>query len=158
MKSKVSHDELGVIAGKWLKRNGVSQQVTDGRYPASIVTVINKLMYNSEYPDVIGFIKMADWSIIVEVKTSRSDFLRDHNKIVRTSPNFGMGNFRYYCCPDGLIKKEELPDKWGLLYLCKGKIKEIVEPKHIEVVNNRAERYLMLYYLRFPDKFAQNKV
>lgn len=26
-----------------------------------------------------------------------------------------MGTKRYYCCPKGLLKKDELPEGWGLL-------------------------------------------
>ncbi len=28
-----------------------------------------------------------------------------------------MGNWRFFACPQGLIKKEELPEKWGLIYV-----------------------------------------
>lgn len=41
-----------------------------------------------------------------------------------------MGNYRYYLCPEYLIKESELPDGWGLIYVDnKGKTKEIKESK-----------------------------
>lgn len=39
-----------------------------------------------------------------------------------------MGNYRYYLCPENVIKESELPDGWGLTYVNeKGKTKEIKE-------------------------------
>lgn len=72
--------------------------------------------YNGETPDVIGF---SSWghSVIVECKISRSDFLKDKKKPFRINPEIGMGKYRFYCCPTGLIKQEELPERWGLIYV-----------------------------------------
>ena len=70
---------------------------------------------SNECPDVLGF--RADESILIECKVSRSDFLADKNKPFRKISCNGMGNYRLYCCPKGLIKKEELPEKWGLIYV-----------------------------------------
>ena len=33
----------------------------------------------------------------------------------RKNPVMGMGNYRYFLCPKGLIDISELPDKWGLI-------------------------------------------
>lgn len=52
---------------------------------------------------------------MVETKISRSDFLADFKKQHRQEG--GVGNYRYYDCPIGLIKPEELPEKWGLIYV-----------------------------------------
>ncbi|AMQ00922.1 Phage protein [Pedobacter cryoconitis] len=73
---------------------------------------------NSEYPDVIGF---GSWghSVLVEVKVSRSDFLCDKKKEFRKDPSKGMGKYRMYMCPDGLIKIEDLPEGWGLIWVGK---------------------------------------
>ena len=40
--------------------------------------------------------------------------------------------FRWYLCPEGVIGKEELPDKWGLLYWDGKKIFPVVAPKPFE--------------------------
>lgn len=69
-----------------------------------------------EIPDVIGF-GSSGHSAIIECKASRSDFLSDKNKPFRKNPQLGMGTYRYYCCPKGLIKIEELPEGWGLIYV-----------------------------------------
>lgn len=70
---------------------------------------------NGEQPDVIGF--SSGRSTIVEVKVSRSDFLADKRKHFRHTPQLGMGDHRYYCCPEGMIMPDELPTGWGLVYV-----------------------------------------
>jgi|AntRauTorckE5430_2_1112549.scaffolds.fasta_scaffold00225_13 hypothetical protein len=58
----------------------------------------------SEQLDVIGW---ADFcSVIIEIKVARGDFLKDCNKPFRKCSEKGVGGFRYYCCPQGLIKKK----------------------------------------------------
>jgi hypothetical protein len=74
------------------------------------------LACNSEFPDVIGFGSWG-WSVVIECKVSRSDFFSDQNKLFRKERQEGMGSERFYCCPTGLIKKEELPTAWGLIYV-----------------------------------------
>ena len=58
-------------------------------------------------------------TVMIEVKTSRSDFLADKRKYARSKIaqelNHQIGNYRYYLCPDGVIKEEDLPENWGLL-------------------------------------------
>lgn len=54
-------------------------------------------------------------SIVLEAKVSRADFLADRNKSFRQAPETGIGEFRYFIAPKGLIKPNELPDKWGLV-------------------------------------------
>ncbi len=107
MKDKTLHDELCVRAGKWLKSIGCGAYFDD-RLVAS----------TSEQPDAIGW--RDGISILVEVKTSRSDFLADKKKWFRKDPSKGMGDWRFFMCPTDLIKVEDLPEGWGLLY-CDGK-------------------------------------
>ena len=40
-----------------------------------------------------------------------------------------MGNYRYYMSLPDIIKSEELPDKWGLLYVYPKQVKQIMKPK-----------------------------
>lgn len=82
-----------------------------------------------ETPDAIGW--CGKYSFLAEAKVSRSDFLADKKKTYRTHPTKGMGNFRYYFCPPGLIKAEELPDKWGLVYVYPKQMRLIVDAKCI---------------------------
>jgi hypothetical protein len=58
-----------------------------------------------------------NYSYLVETKISRADFLNDFKKDFRINASDGMGDYRYYACPTGLIKPEELPEKWGLIYV-----------------------------------------
>lgn len=115
--------------------------------PKCDITLPEFFCWNNELADVIGF-KTGGQSIMIECKVSRSDFLRDKKKSFRRLPDMGMGNQRYYCCPTGLIKPTELPEKWGLIYVYpSGYIKRIVgagwQPK-----NMAAEHHLLFYYAR----------
>ena len=74
-----------------------------------------------ENPDVIGWAPGAG-SVLIECKLSRSDFLRDGTKSVRSNPRAGMGHRRYYLCPPDLIQLKDLPPKWGLLWTAKGEV------------------------------------
>lgn len=114
--------------------------------------------HNSELPDVIGFnsgglIRDGRWnsgeySRLVECKISRGDFLKDKHKPFRMQPEKGMGDFRYYCCPKGMICKEEVPTGWGLLYIYPtGQVREVKESR-IHDKDVGAEFHLLYYYAR----------
>lgn len=110
----MKHKELVEIGFKWLRKRcgAVFKEITTA---------------NRETPDVIGF--MSGESILIEVKVSRSDFLRDKKKYHRGTSAKGMGRYRFYLCPEGLIKKEDLPYYWGLLWVnSKGKVEIIHNP------------------------------
>ena len=56
-------------------------------------------------------------SVVVEVKVSRSDFLRDKKKL-HMQPGMERlltGNYRYYLAPEGIIGEGDLPEGYGLL-------------------------------------------
>jgi hypothetical protein len=74
-----------------------------------------------ENPDVIGWAS-GSGSVLIECKMTRSDFLGDAKKTVRQSPQTGMGRRRYYLCPPEVIQVKDLPKKWGLLWVSKGKV------------------------------------
>lgn len=78
-----------------------------------------------EQPDVIGF--RSSCSAIIEVKVSRSDFFADKKKPERTVG--GLGNYRFYLCPEGLVEPEEVPTRWGLLYARGRSVEAIIKPK-----------------------------
>jgi len=102
--------------------------------------------WNGELADVIGF--KGDISTLIECKISRADFIKDRAKPFRINQAKGMGDRRYYCCPKGLIKKEELPEKWGLLYVYpSGLVREIKDAGRLEK-NLNAEFHLLYYYAR----------
>ncbi len=105
LSSNKSHKELVDIAYKWVLNN-----TSCGIAFKELVTA------NNEIPDVIAFAS-GGHSILIEVKVSRSDFLCDKKKPFRKTPKMGMGTQRFYMCPTGLIKIEDLPEKWGLIYV-----------------------------------------
>lgn len=73
--------------------------------------------WNGEIPDAIGFRTAAEdeGSVVVEVKVSRSDYLADRAKAHRQDGALGMGLYRYYMAPEGIISMQELPTGWGLV-------------------------------------------
>ena len=102
----LNHDQLVHMACSWLKRvAGCGVIFNDG----------DKAVVNTyELPDAIGFRSNA--SIMIECKNSKSDFERDKLKKTRVAPELGMGDWRFYLCPEGLILPHDLPEGWGLLY------------------------------------------
>jgi hypothetical protein len=101
------HHKLVNIAYSWVLKNGSC---------GVAFKELNTSTINREYPDVIGFGSFG-YSVLIECKTSRADFFADRKKPFRKEPSLGMGSQRFYCCPTGLIKQEELPDGWGLIYV-----------------------------------------
>ena len=97
---------------------------------------------SDEEPDAIGW-KDGIKTTLIECKTSRSDFQKDTKKHFRRNPELGMGVYRYMMCPPDLIKPNELPDGWGLLYCYPKKIKRIVESEVHE--RSMKNEMLMLY-------------
>lgn len=101
-KQKRTHKELVDTAERWLQNRC-------GFVFKELAT------FSIEIPDAIGF--RHDTSILIECKTSRQDFKKDQTKIFRRNPELGVGVFRFYMCEKGIIKIEDLPEKWGLLYV-----------------------------------------
>lgn len=97
--SEITHDVLVESARRWLCKEHciVITEMSDGV---------------SEKPDAIGW-RAGNETTLIECKTSHSDFLSDKKKLARQG--LGMGNFRYYLAPKGLISIDELPGRWGLL-------------------------------------------
>ena len=111
----MTHDDLVKRAEKWLKNQGCNVVFRDD---------FNPPVYTGEQPDAIGW--MYGISVLIECKTSRSDFHADKKKRFRITPSDGMGDFRFFMSPPDIIKPDELPDGWGLLYATSKQIKKIV--------------------------------
>lgn len=99
--SNATHAALCQRAERWLRSRGCG------------VTTVELVTYAAETPDVIGW--RGGLSVVCEVKVSRSDFLRDAQKPSRACPGVGMGDWRIYVTPAGLLTPAEIPDGWGLL-------------------------------------------
>ncbi|WP_212749146.1 hypothetical protein [Marinobacter shengliensis] len=112
------HDELVDRACRWLKGTcGCSVSVGE----------LRAFTGSGETPDAIGW--RAEYSILVECKTSRADFFADLKKPFRVDPAMGVGTYRFYLCPPGLIQPDDLPDGWGLLYQEERRIRLVCGPK-----------------------------
>lgn len=133
------HYELCRIAAKWLRQPG---RIDPPSCPFAAVELVT---INQETPDVYGW---NGWStVLIEVKMSRSDFFADAKKWFRIHPEEGLGEQRFYCCPRGLIKPDEIPEKWGLLYFENGKI-VLVKNAERQEADYRAERKLIFSIFR----------
>jgi hypothetical protein len=121
----MTHADLCKIAVRWLKRNRAQ-----GGHGCHIAMSETKSGWSGEIPDAIGF-RASGWedgSVVVEVKTSRSDFLADKKKPHRQEGQ-GLGNWRYFMCPENIIRADELPLGWGLLWVnTRGHVKAIAGP------------------------------
>ena len=135
------HYQLCVEGAKWLhkqkwnyercqKKSCWRTEACGGCKKYDIVAV-ELCVYDAENTDVWGLGSFNE-SAVIEVKISHSDFLADKKKWHRgeVAEKKGMqdGMKRWYLCPEGVIKKEELPEKWGLLYWDGNKIYPVVAP------------------------------
>lgn len=109
-----THAELCKKAVGWLRRS----HSAGGCGCPNAYSEVQSGSNGGEIVDAIG-VKTAEGTetIVVEVKVSRSDFLADRRKPFRIDPSSGMGNYRYYLCPEGLITEDDLPPKWGLIHI-----------------------------------------
>lgn len=83
--------------------------------------------YAGEIPDAIGW--KGEISIVIECKTSRSDYLADRSKWCRQNPARAMGDHRFFLStPDVIPDYEAMPDGWGLLHWNGKKVKVIRAP------------------------------
>ena len=100
---KVTHGYLVERAARWLRNS---------RRCGVVIT--HQFAILSEVPDALGW-QTSGHSILVECKTSCSDFRRDLKKPMRRRPDEGLGSKCYYLAPPGIVPPEELPEGWGLL-------------------------------------------
>lgn len=99
---QVTHAELVKRAAVWLRR-----------IQRCSVVVTEITSSGSEQPDALGWRFGA--SVLVECKATRADFLSDAKKPFRIFPETGMGNYRFYMVPSGLVSLGEVPNGWGLV-------------------------------------------
>lgn len=112
------HDQLVQRAAQWLKGScGCS----------AVLTELRAFNASGECPDAVGW--RSNYSILVECKTTRSDFKADQRKHFKDDPRRGVGTYRFYLCPPGIIDVNDLPNGWGLLYAEPRKISRIAGPQ-----------------------------
>lgn len=99
----MTHAELVKRAGAWLRRT------------IGCGVVVEEHSGGGEHPDAMGWKCGLSW--MVECKVSRSDFFRDRRKSSRQRAFESRPAFQcYYLCPKGLLRVEDMPDYWGLLW------------------------------------------
>lgn len=131
---EVTHRELCLIGAKWLRNKQREKYI-----------IVEIELANCEQPDIFAF---GSWySKMIEVKVSRADFLSDKKKWFRQQPEKGVGQLRYYLCPKDLIRPEEIPTNWGLLYFDGKDIEPIVKAE-IQQANPMAEMKIAASILR----------
>jgi hypothetical protein len=136
----MTHAELCALALKWLKRPNSA-----GGPGCAVAVSECRTGWNGEIPDAIGFRCIAPnaGSVVVEVKTSRADFLADGKKPHRASG--GVGNWRYYMAPEGMLAFSDLPAGWGLL--------EVNKLGHIKVRRGHA-----MYFKGWYDEMCRQAI
>lgn len=134
------HYRLCVEGAKWLHRKKHDYKKCDGRecerpeFCKACVSykyvAVELNTYGIEQCDVWGWNGYV--TAVIEVKTSHNDFLNDRKKECRQDEYKDMqcGNYRWYLCPEGVIKPEEIPEGWGLLYWNNGVRSFISEVKN----------------------------
>lgn len=139
----MTHKWITEKASKWLKKHEQNIIIPNC---STVVSELTSAVVTGEIPDVIGW---CSWtSVLLEVKTSRPDFLRDKKKKFKEQSDLGMGEFRYYICPEGLIDVVELPINWGLLYIAVDGGISIIQKADKQVSNLKCERTVLLSLIR----------
>lgn len=109
----MDHKTLCSLAVNWLKRP--ASRIG----PGCLIAISESANWiNREIPDAIGWRPYGygcSGSVLIEAKVSRADFLADFKKPHRLEPSHGMGTYRYFLAPEGIVSIDELPHKWGLV-------------------------------------------
>lgn len=139
MSKTFTHNELQDIACSWLKR---SRRAHGPGCHIALKEV--GAIFNGERADAWGYRwggtanGIEHGSVLIEIKTSRSDFFADENKPHRAGFTVGMGRYRYYMCPEGLITLNDVPHGWGLLWVNqKGSV--LIQAGHVCCITNKID-------------------
>lgn len=133
----MTHDELVRRACGWLKGTRCCR------------LVVSEPPVDGEKPDAIGW-RHGEGSHLVECKISRNDFHADRRKRWRVHPAWGRGRglglYRWYLTPPGLLRNCTLPPCWGLAEAHPRQVR-IVRPARqirLEEWNYHAELWLLV--------------
>jgi len=128
-----THAKLTEKAASYLRRNHA--------------IVITEISGGMETPDAIGF-QGGGVTTLIECKVSRGDYLSGLQKFFRKRQESGMGNYRYYLTPKGMIALAELPPGWGLLELWGSRVHVIMRPTFKSERNAQGERAILISLIR----------
>jgi hypothetical protein len=156
---KITHAELVELGRDWLIKS-YSNMAPHGHYGCSVViTELSTATWGGEIPDVLGFCPHK--SILIECKTSRSDFSADKGKPFREYPEMGIGSQRWYMAPLGVIQQDKIPEKWGLLEVTEERYVLVTKKAELQERNFDSEIIILLSLMRrlkiVPDEYIAIK-
>ncbi|WP_019025398.1 MULTISPECIES: hypothetical protein [unclassified Thioalkalivibrio] len=165
----MNHGDLVQLALQWLRRPA-------SRKGPGCAIALSEVggVFSGERADAWGYRynpgSGGPGSTLVEVKTSRADFFADQKKQHRNGGASGMGRYRYYLCPEGVIGRDDLPPRWGLIHAnARGHLKVLqghtLDHRYLATheewahpVNDRLEKELMAHLLaRLEDPESINR-
>ena len=154
----MKHSEVIKYARQWLSKS-VQNCERYGHYACPII--ISELVAytpSNEIPDVLGW--SGPTSILIECKTSLSDFKADLKKSFRRDyyddvVGYAIGNQRWYMAEKGIIPVELVPEKWGLLEIYNRKI-YITKPSQDFNSHKPSEVMILISLLRRLDIKSEN--
>ncbi len=116
----MTHADLVQRAARWLRNTQ--------RCP---VVLAECHSFAREIPDAIGF-NANGYSVVVECKVSRGDFLGDKHKVTRRVDRSGggrsMGHQRWYLVLPGVYKPSDDLHGWGVLELRGSRCYKVAQP------------------------------
>lgn len=128
---RVTHDELIERGKRWLLGTGRCNTVVAGAGA-----------WFGEAPDAIGWMP-SGVSILIECKTTLSDYYSDLQKPCRRVPENGIGAFRFYMAEKGLLTTRNLRNGWGLLEVGVSQVRRMVNAD-LQTYSLRAELKLLI--------------
>lgn len=139
----ITHKELCLKGAKWLNK-----QASNIFYRSQFVCVELSCQGTNEIPDIIGLRPYGP--VMIEVKVSRADFLKDFKKPHR-SAGLPIAEYNFYLAPSGIISIEEIPANWGLL-TWNGNAIEVIERPEAVPYDVKAMNYIYHSVLRRQQK------
>lgn len=109
------HDYLVHRAARWLRGTRKCAVVATEKSPPQIMVI----------PDAIGWTRDG-YSVVVECKVSREDYLADRRKISRKA-GILLGDERWYLAPPGVLGASDMEPGVGLLELGSHSLRKIVK-------------------------------
>jgi len=130
-----NHAHLVQRAIRWLYGSRRCRSVVSERSPG----------YSGEIVDALGW-QRDTTSILVECKTSLGDYYCDQVKPFRRDQTLGVGEFRWYLFPPGVIDlgRHSFPEDWGLLIARPQTLKIVKGPRAQLKWNRKREMKFLL--------------
>lgn len=153
----LSHQCLVKRGARWL-RNSCRTPTSYGRGLENrrCNAVFTEANAGNEIADCLGFALAGKLTVLLECKTSLSDFFADQQKPFRRCPYLGMGSYRYYFAEAGLLPPTEIPENWGLLELKNNRVKIVIAPTlHLEKQRSNELGILYSYAIKMQNQTLQ---